>query len=97
MLPDIITANLPYVDKSWDWTSDSLKFEPALALYAEDGGLKLIKKLLDEVNFRKDHKKHYLLIEADPSEHDAIIKYAKNYNFELILKNNFILAFSVYI
>jgi len=96
-LPDIITANLPYVDKSWDWTSDSLKFEPALALYADDGGLKLIKKFLDEVNARKDNKKHYLLIEADTSEHDEIIKYAKNYNFELILKNNFILAFSVYI
>ena len=96
-LPDIITANLPYVDKTWDWTSESLKFEPALALYADDGGLKLIKKLLDEVNDRKDDRKHYLLLEADPSEHDEIIKYAKKYKMDLILKNNFILAFSVHI
>ena len=92
-LPDILIANLPYVDKTWDWTSDSLKFEPALALYADDGGLKLIKRLLDEINDRKDDKKHYLLLEADPSQHEEIIAYAQKHQFKLLLKNNFILAF----
>lgn len=93
-LPDILTANLPYVDKDWDWTSDSLKFEPALALYADDGGLKLIKRLLDEINERRDDKKHFILLEADPSEHNEIIKYAKKYQMNQILKNDFILGFT---
>ena len=94
-LPDIITANLPYVDKTWDWTSENLKFEPALALYADDGGLKLIKHLIDEITAKKDGKKHYLLLEADPSQHGEIIKYAKD--FDLLFKDNFVLAFSVLI
>ena len=92
-LPDILIANLPYVDKSWDWTSDSLKFEPALALYADNKGLKIIKRLLDEINDRKDKKRHFLLLEADPSQHQDIIDYAKKRGINLILKNNFILVF----
>lgn len=93
-LPDVLTANLPYVDQNWDWTSDSLKFEPALALYADDGGLKLIKRLLDEINTKKDDKKHFLLLEADPSQHERIIEYAKKNQMTRILKNDFILGFT---
>lgn len=87
--PDLIVANLPYVDKNWDWLDkESLKQDPNLALYAEDGGLRLIKGLIDTVNSK------YLILEADPSQHQDIINYAKNYR--LIKKNGFILTFSRY-
>ena len=42
---DYIFANLPYVDKDWD-VSPELKYEPELALFAEDEGLKLISELI---------------------------------------------------
>lgn len=87
--PDIIVANLPYVDKDWDWLDkESLKQDPDLALYADDGGLKLIKELLDTVNSK------YLVLEADPSQHQDIIDYAKSY--QLLNRNGFILTFSKY-
>ena len=104
-LPDIITANLPYVDKSWDWTSPELKYEPALALYAEDDGLIYIKRLLDEVYSMRteelesetfvegmDSKPRFIILEADTSQHDIIIEYAKERKFELISRNQFILT-----
>ncbi len=93
-LPDIITANLPYVDMKWDWTSPELKYEPALALYADDGGLKVIKRLVDEiVEKKKDDKKRFLLLESDTSQFGDITRYASEKGFELVSKDDFILAF----
>ena len=85
--PDIIVANLPYVDKSWDWLDiNSLKTDPDIALYAEDGGLKLIKELIDSATSK------YLILEADPSQHSKIIEYSKN-KYKLKEQNGFILVF----
>ena len=85
--PDIIVANLPYVDKNWDWLDKiSLKQDPDIALYAKDGGLELIKKLINQANSK------YLILEADPSEHQEIVDYAKN-KYKLLKINNFILVF----
>ncbi len=93
-LPDIITANLPYVDIKWNWTSEELKFEPALALFTDDGGLKLIKKLIDQIVEKTDNnKKRFLLLEADTSQHNAIMEYAKERSFELLSQDGFILTF----
>ena len=72
--PDLVVANLPYVDKNWDWIDKkALSKEPSLALYAEDGGLAKIKRLIDQVTERGI--KH-LILEADPSQHQSIINYA---------------------
>ena len=72
--PDLVVANLPYVDKNWDWIDKkALSKEPSLALYAEDGGLAIIKRLIDQVTERGI--KH-LILEADPSQHQRIIDYA---------------------
>ena len=85
--PDIIVANLPYVDENWDWLDkESLKDDPDLALYAPDGGLSLIKQLIDQAN------SEYLILEADPSQHDAIIKYNEK-KYKLINLNGYILNF----
>lgn len=101
-LPDIITANLPYVDMSWDWVSPEIKYEPALALYAEDGGLIYIKRLVDEISeMRKkeleeatvsDVPSKFLILEADTSQHDIIIEYVRNHGFELLSKDRFIIT-----
>lgn len=69
--PDLIVANLPYVDENWDWLDKkSLSKEPSIALYAEDHGLKLIKELINTATSK------YLILEADPCQHEAIIDYA---------------------
>lgn len=74
--PDVIVANLPYVDENWDWLDkESLSKEPSIALYAEDGGLALIKELIDQAANR--HVTH-LVLEADPCQHQDIIDYAKD-------------------
>lgn len=87
--PDIIVANLPYVDKDWNWLDkEALKEDPDIALYAEDHGLELIKKLIDT------SKSKYLILEADPSQHQTIVNYAKNY--KLIKQNGFILVFKCF-
>ena len=84
--PEIIVANLPYVDRNWDWLDkEALKQDPEIALYAEDHGLKLIKKLINTTRSK------YLILEADPSQHQQIINYTKNY--QLLRKNGFILVF----
>lgn len=85
--PNLIVANLPYVDKNWDWLDqNSLKDDPDLALYAKDHGLALIKELISAA------KSKYLVLEADPTQHKTIIEYAKN-RYSLIRINGFILTF----
>lgn len=87
--PDLIVANLPYVDKTWDWLDlNSLKKEPAIALFAEDGGLALIKELIDEASALKIPR---LLLEADPCQHDKIALYAEKKGYLLINITGFIL------
>ena len=89
--PDVAVANLPYVDENWEWIDkEALSKEPSLALYAEDGGLALIKKLIDQVTERKI--KH-LILEADPCQHECIQEYAKEKGFTLRETRGFILYF----
>ena len=91
--PDVIVANLPYVDENWEWLDKkSLSKEPALALYAEDGGLALIKKLINQVDGRVTS---FLILEADPCQHGQIAAYAKHHHFELLETRGFVLVFEV--
>lgn len=70
--PDIIVSNLPYVDENWDWLDkEALSHEPAIALYAKDRGLELIKELITQA---ADLHVPRLILEADPCQHDEIIK-----------------------
>lgn len=92
--PDLIVANLPYVDESWDWIDKkALSKEPSLALYADDHGLALIKRLIDQIG-SSAHKPQYLLLEADPCQHEDIIKYAKEKGFTFHEARGFALLFS---
>lgn len=87
--PDtLIIANLPYVNKNWQWLDHrSLDNEPALALYADQDGLALIYKLIDQY----PNNAAGLILEADPSQHTAIIEYAKDNGLDLKKQQNYIL------
>jgi len=73
---DLIVANLPYVDENWDWLSPELAFEPSEALFALDGGLKLIKLLIQQAPKHLEQGGH-LLLEADRTQHQKITDYAR--------------------
>jgi release factor glutamine methyltransferase len=73
---DIIAANLPYVDLAWERSSPETNYEPALALFADSHGLQLIYDLLDQAPDALTDS-GYILLEADPEQHDAIISYAR--------------------
>ena len=90
-IPDLIVANLPYVDPDWDWLDKkSLSHEPATALYAEDHGLKLIKQLIDQAAHLRIQ---YLVLEADPCQHRAITNYAQKAGFQYLETRGYILTF----
>lgn len=74
---DIIIANLPYVDTRWI-RSPETNHEPASALFANNGGLALIFNLLPQTK-EKLTLSGKLLIEADPTQHNQIIKEAVHY------------------
>jgi release factor glutamine methyltransferase len=88
MTADYIIANLPYVDTEWE-RSPETNYEPALALFADDAGLALIKKLIAETPL---HLKTggYLFLEADPRQHAAIITAAKAHGLSLVEVRDFI-------
>ena len=88
---DLIVANLPYVDKAWE-TSPETRYEPSLALYAEDNGLELIKKLIEQ-SYNVLSKQGLLLLEADSEQHPAIIKAAMSCGFKLAETRGYALGF----
>jgi len=82
---DVIVANLPYVDKSWPISPDT-KYEPTVALYADDEGLEIIKRLIQQ------SKSKYLILESDPRQQNAIIEFSKKYNYKLLDKDNYVVC-----
>ena len=73
---NFIVANLPYVDPEWEWLDkDTLAYEPQTALYASDHGLALIKELIISAPYYLA-KNGQLVLEADQSQHQAIIDFA---------------------
>ena len=91
---DYIFANLPYVDKNWD-VSPELQYEPDIALFAEDEGLKLILQLISQVP-RCLTSEGLLFIEADPQQHNRIINEAVKNGFvrERVLNYILVLRFT---
>ena len=91
---DYIFANLPYVDKNWD-VSPELQYEPEIALFAEDEGLKLILQLISQAP-RCLTPEGLLFIEADPQQHNRIIDEAVKNGFikESVLNYILVLRFT---
>lgn len=74
---DLIIANLPYVDDSWNIDLNALSYEPSFALFAKREGLDLIYKLLDEVD-KIANQNALLYLESDETQIPKIIEYTKN-------------------
>lgn len=76
---DILIANLPYVDRSWDVSPDT-NAEPEIALYADEHGLALIHRLIEQAAVLLPPGRH-MLLESDIRQHDAIIHFAQSNGF----------------
>ena len=87
---DIIIANLPYVDRSWQ-RSPETNHEPALALFAKDEGLALIYQLIDQLPVHLNPGA-LIFLEADPRQHGAIIAYAGSHQLQHKLTRGFIVV-----
>jgi release factor glutamine methyltransferase len=87
---DFIIANLPYVDTDWE-RSPETNFEPELALFAKNNGLHLIKQLIEQAGAHLQ-KNGFLLLEADPRQHAAIIAHAKKHGFSKQTIRDFIIV-----
>lgn len=88
---DAIIANLPYVDKEWD-CSPEIKFEPSLALFADNKGLYLIEKLLiQSIDRLKPNGR--IFIECDIRQHEDVISFATSNNYVAEKTNGLILTF----
>lgn len=88
---DIIIANLPYVDKEWE-VSPETDHEPSLALFAEDNGLRLIKKLIQQSKNKLNYH-GYLIIESDRRQHHIIKNFAQDYDLKHIKDSGLISLF----
>ena len=89
--PDIIIANLPYVDKTWD-RSPETDHEPALALFAAKNGMEIIEKLIVQASDSLSPN-GYIIIESDPTQHNSLIEFAKKQSFKLINQMGYIIVF----
>ncbi len=68
--PVIVVANLPYVDRDWEWIDlERLSFEPEVALFAENGTA-MIEEFLRELRGCQNHG--LVFVELDESEKDEV-------------------------
>lgn len=90
-IADIVVANLPYVDRAWE-TSPETRYEPELALFADDNGLSIIYELIDQLDDKLINK-GLVALEADPAQHQAIIDYATKKDFSIKSSMGYCLVF----
>ena len=87
---NLILANLPYVDRQWSFVKN-VEFEPELALYADNDGLALIFKLIDQLATIKNQTDQcWLFLESDPLQQPAIRKHLLEHNFTDIKQVDYI-------
>lgn len=77
---NIIVANLPYGWREWknNTTTNTigLKFEPEIALFTKERGLYEIRRLLEQINSRKN-KPQFVFLEFDPRQKQDLNKLIK--------------------
>jgi len=88
---DFIVANLPYVDLAWE-RSPETDYEPATALFADNGGIEIIIKLITQAksNLKSEG---YLILEADPEQHPALTIHAIQSGLKFISALNYCVIF----
>jgi len=89
--PDVVLANLPYVDRDWEQSPELAK-EPEEALYADDGGLSIINRCIEQAALRSKPGA-LLLLEADPRQLDAIAATARSHGLREVARDDFAIGF----
>lgn len=92
---DVLVANLPYVDPSWDWLEgETLVFEPKTALFAaREHGLSFYKRLLRELQNSEMVRTRYLIFEADPCQYDELVAFVDKKGYDLVRIDGYGLLF----
>ena len=90
---DVILANLPYVNPTWQRDDRETAHEPALALFAKDDGLALISTLLAQTE-QWLAPSGLLILEADPCQHSRIIARAAAHQLTHMRSEGYALAFA---
>lgn len=90
---DIIIANLPYVDPSWQRDSKETDHEPSLALFASNEGISLIEQLIHQSKTNLTVN-GLLILEADPCQHKNIIAIALKSHLSLVEVSGYVLVFA---
>ncbi|MFC2447331.1 MAG: peptide chain release factor N(5)-glutamine methyltransferase [Candidatus Nanoperiomorbus sp.] len=85
---DLIVANLPYLSPGQDGLSPELAYEPAIALYANDDGLSLIKQLITTVPAHLTPRGH-LLLEMNTDQIETVASYATDYRYQVVKQELF--------
>lgn len=88
--PDIILANLPYVDENWERSAE-LAHEPASALFAKDNGLAIVKRCIQQASKRLT-KDGLLLLEVDTRQLDDVARYTGQHGFSEAKRDTFAIA-----
>lgn len=93
---EVIVANMPYVDPTWQWVNpDSLRHEPLEALYAiGENGLSIYRRLFEDLKTRAvSLGLKFCVVEADPCQHKELIKIAAKNGWKLYTKRDYGLCF----
>ena len=88
---EVLVANLPYVDADWEWLEQrSLDYEPAGALYSEQGGLAHYARLLEQLGAAGAKVwARWLVLEADPCQQDELARLAAAQGWRLVERRGF--------
>ena len=88
---EVLVANLPYVDANWEWLEQrSLDYEPAGALYSEQGGLAHYARLLEQLGAAEAKvRARWLVLEADPCQQDELVRLAAAQGWKLVGRRGF--------
>ena len=79
---DLITANFPYIPSSRSFKNSPVAHEPERAQYSGNDGLDHYKKLFTLINLQLNPG-GLLIIEAEPDQHQALIRLARQNGLEL--------------
>lgn len=90
--PDFVFANLPYVDRSWEHSTE-IEQEPPEALYAARDGLAVIEKCFDQLS-RRMKPGGLAIFEADPRQWAEITALAKTAGFTIVKPGRFVHSFT---
>jgi release factor glutamine methyltransferase len=89
---DILLANLPYVPIDFP-VSQSVNFEPHVAIYAGKDGLVIYRKFWQQLSNTKKVQPQIILIESFPNQHITQHTLANKAGYRLLKTKDFVQAF----